>query len=259
MKRRVLITGGASGLGRALAEACVARGDHVLVGDLKPEAPEGAQAIALDVTSDADWDAAREWVLREWGGLDVLFNNAGVAAGGRIDKTSMAEWERVIDINLLGVVRGCRTFAPMMKKQKYGQIVNTASMAGLIHPPAMASYTATKAGVVAVSETLGHELAPFGVSVTAVCPTFFRTNLGDSFAGEDSLTDSIGKKLVERSPWSAERAAVQVLAGLEKKRDVLIFGPSALRAYYAKKFVRPLYNRIARQNALRMARKAGEL
>ena len=81
----------------------------------------------------------------------------------------------MIDINLLGVVRGCRTFVPMMKAQGSGHIVNTASLAGLVHPPAMASYTAVKAGVVALSETLSYELDPFGISVSAVCPGFFRT------------------------------------------------------------------------------------
>lgn len=257
--RRVLITGGASGLGRALAEAHVALGDRVLVADLNPDDVAGADAITLDVTSDAGWAAAQEWVEQHWGGLDLLYNNAGIAAGGRIDRTSMAEWNRVLDINLLGVVRGCRTFAPMMKAQRSGQIVNTASMAGLIHAPAMGSYNAAKAGVVALSETLGHELAPFGIAVSAVCPTFFRTNLGASFAGEDEITDKIGKRLLERSPWSAERAAAEVLKGVAKKRDVIIFGPQSRKVYLSKRLARPLYNREARKQAGIMAKKSGEL
>lgn len=260
MSKRVLITGGASGLGKALAEAHLARGDKVLVADLKIDgAPAGAEAITLDVTSEADWSAAREWVEANWGGLDYLYNNAGIASGGRIDVASMAEWDRVIEINLLSVVKGVRAFVSMFKAQKSGHIINTASMAGLLHAPAMAPYNATKAGVVAISETLGHELAPWGIAVTAVCPTFFRTNLATSFAGEDPITDKIGHHLLKTSTWSAEKVAKIVLAGVDKKRDVIITGPESRRVYYVKKFARPLYNRVARREAMTMAKKSGEL
>ena len=140
---RVLITGGASGLGLALATAMLARGDEVLVGDLAEErpdsVPEGAAYVRLNVRSQQDWDAALADVRERWGGLDLLVNNAGVATGGRIDVEAFADWERVIDINLLGVVRGCQTFVPLLKEQGSGRIVNVASLAGLVHGPAMSS------------------------------------------------------------------------------------------------------------------------
>ena len=110
---RILITGGASGLGLALAQAYLARGATVVVGDLAQDRPDSvpdhAAYLPLDVRSQQDWDAALAWVKETLGGLDLLFNNAGIATGGRIDVESMADWERVIDINLLGVVRGCQT------------------------------------------------------------------------------------------------------------------------------------------------------
>ena len=163
---RVLVTGGASGLGAALVARYAARGDQVLSADLETqqvvETPrvvetqrvvEPVETRRLDVRSEDDWEAARAWVEAEWGGLDLLVNNAGVAGGGRIDRCSIEDWQWILDVNLLGVVRGTRAFVPMMKAQGSGRIVNTASLAGLVHPPGMGSYNAVKAAVVAFSET----------------------------------------------------------------------------------------------------------
>lgn len=142
---RILITGGASGLGLALAQAYLARGATVVVGDLASDRPDSvpdqAAYLRLDVRSQQDWDAALAWVKETWGGLDLLFNNAGIATGGRIDVESMADWERVIDINLLGVVRGCQTFTPLLKEQGAGHIVNTASLAAWSTVPACPATT----------------------------------------------------------------------------------------------------------------------
>ncbi|MCW2819590.1 MAG: family NAD(P)-dependent oxidoreductase [Marmoricola sp.] len=173
--RRVLVTGGASGLGASLTRAFRERGDRVLVGDVAPV--EGGDSLHLDVRSDDDWAAARDWVEREWGGLDVLVNNAGVAGGGRLDVAGLEEWQWITEINLFGVVRGTRTFTPLFKQQHAGHIVNVASLAGLVHPAGMASYNAVKAGVVAFSETTAHELAEYDVRCSAVCPSYFRTGL----------------------------------------------------------------------------------
>ena len=166
---RVLVTGAASGLGEALTRAFRARGDEVLATDVAERSVSRRRQSAflnhrrLDITSDDDWAAARAWVEEHWGGLDVLVNNAGIAGGGRIDVAGIDEWQWIIEINLLGVVRGCRTFTPVFKRQRSGRIVNVASLAGLVHPAGMASYNAVKAGVVALTETLGHELAAYGV------------------------------------------------------------------------------------------------
>lgn len=103
-----------------------------------------------------------------------------MAAGGRIDVLTVEDWRWITEINLFGVVRGCRTFTPLFKRQGSGHIVNTASAAGLVHPPVMSSYNAVKAAVVALSETLTHELGPYGITTSVVCPTFFRTNLASS-------------------------------------------------------------------------------
>jgi NAD(P)-dependent dehydrogenase (short-subunit alcohol dehydrogenase family) len=236
VSKRVLVTGGASGLGAALVDEFRARGDRVLVTDLTDayDAPEGADYLHLDVTSDADWESARAWVEAEWGGLDVLVNNAGIAAGGRLDAVSFAEWERGIEINLYGVVRGCRAFVPMMKQQEGGHIVNTASMAGLVHPPAMAPYTAAKAGVVALSESLYFELSPWHIKVQAVCPSYFRTNLASSFSGEDPVAAFMIGNLVDKSPLGADDIAAVVIAGMETDEPLILTDEVGRSAYRDK-------------------------
>jgi len=254
--RRVLVTGGASGLGAAFVAAFLARGDRVVIADLQapvdPALVAGAESIRLDVTSDADWAAALAWVEERWGGLDVLVNNAGIAAGGRIDVIGIDEWQRVLDINLLGVVRGCRTFVPMMKAQGSGHIVNTASLAGLVHPPAMASYNAAKAGVVALSETLSYELDPFGILVSAVCPGFIRTPLASSISGSDAAANQVAGRLIEKSPYTAEQVATAVMKGIDEQSMVIVPDEAAQLAVWAKANDRPTYDQEQRSFAARI-------
>ena len=201
---RVLITGAASGLGAALTRALRARGDEVLATDLAADDVD----LALDVTSDEDWALAREQVLTQWGGLDLLVNNAGVAGGGRLDVATLEEWRWITEINLFGVVRGTRTFVPMFKEQRSGHIVNVASLAGLVHPAGMASYNAVKAAVVALTETTGHELAAYGVRASVVCPSYFRTNLLASMQGADTVAGRVSSRTSSsprRSPPTTSR------------------------------------------------------
>ncbi len=256
---RVLITGGASGLGLALAKIHLSRGDSVLVGDLADSRPDSVSADAaylrLDVRSQGDWDAALAWVKEEWGSLDLLYNNAGIATGGRIDVESMSDWERVIDINLLGVVRGCQTFTPLFKRQGSGRIVNTASLAGLVHGPGMSSYNAAKAGVVALSETLGFELGPFGIKVSVVCPAFFRTNLHTSFQGKDSDFEETGKRLITKAKAGPDEIAAIVVKGVDAGKRIILTDRLGKTAYLTKRFARPIYDRSATKGAERLAYK----
>ena len=254
--RRVLVTGAASGLGLALARGLAERGDRVLATDVatvRPETvPDGVDYVSLDVRLDADWTNVLDHVQSSWGGLDILVNNAGIATGGRIDVAAMEEWHRIVDVNLLGVVRGCRTFTPLFKEQGGGHLVNVASLAGLVHAPGMASYNAVKAAVVAISETLDHELAPHGIAVSVVCPAFFRTNLGASFAGSDTAMEAAGRRLLERSRRSAEDVAAVVIKGIDARRDVILTDPEGRIAWRMKRFVRPLYSRTMRRAGARL-------
>ena len=241
----MLVTGGASGLGAALATRYAARGDRVLVTDLAADAPvpAGAQYQRLDITSETDWAAALDRVQIEFGGLDVLVNNAGIAAGGRIELLDAAHWQRVLGVNVLGAVTGCRTFTPLFKQQGRGHIVNVASVAGLVHPPAMSSYDAGKAAVVALSESLRHELAPWGIDVSVVCPSFFRTNLAASLSGEDPLMDTLATRLISGAPLGAEEIAERVVRAVDARRFLVLPDRAARLAFWAKRLARPLYDR----------------
>lgn len=256
---RVLITGGASGLGLALVKEYLARGDDVLVGDLAATrpitVPDHAAYRRLDVRSVTDWDAARSWVAERWGGLDILCNNAGVATGGRIDVEALADWERVLDVNLLGVVRGCQAFTPMFKRQRSGHIVNIASLAGLVHGPGMSSYNSAKAGVVALSETLSFELAPFGICVSCVCPAFFRTNLHTSLAGTDTAVEESALRLITEAGTMPEQVAAVVVRGVAARRRLILTDRYGRVAYWTKRLVRPLHDAALARGAGRLARR----
>lgn len=242
---RVLVTGGASGLGEALAARYAAAGARVLIADLAEPAvlPPGAFYQRLDITSTADWAAAAQRVGVEFGGLDLLVNNAGIAAGGRIDHVDDEHWGRVLSVNVLGAVNGCRAFVPLFKRQRSGHIVNVASLAGLVHPAAMSSYSASKAAVVALSESLRYELRPWGIDVSVVCPSFFRSNLSSSLGGGDPLADQVATKLIDRAPRSADDIAALVVAAVARKRFLVLPDRQARLASWAKRLARPLYER----------------
>ncbi|UMG94053.1 SDR family NAD(P)-dependent oxidoreductase [Nocardioides sp. TF02-7] len=248
MPERVLVTGASAGLGAALADAYEARGAQVLRTDREPV--DGG--LRLDVTSDADWVAAREHVERTWGGLDVLVNNAGVAGGGRLDVAGIDEWRWITDINLFGAVRGTATFVPLLKRQRSGRIVNVASLAGLVHPAGMASYNAVKAAVVALTETTGHELAAHGITAHVVCPSYFRTGLMTRARGRDTALTTVMTQLVEQAPLGAEEIAAAVLDGLDRGDEVILPDPAARAAYDLKVGDRAAYDALLRDQARKL-------
>ncbi|MSW52963.1 MAG: SDR family oxidoreductase [Actinobacteria bacterium] len=264
----MLITGAASGLGLALATRYARAGRRVLLTDLDQGALDAAvETIAsgggagvrdrlatrvLDVRDDGDWAAARDWVQESWGGLDVLVNNAGVATGGRFELLPMEDWDWILQINLMGVVRGCRTFVPLMRAQGSGHLVNIASAAGLLNPPVMASYNVVKAGVVSLSETLRHELEPAGITTSVVCPTFFRTGLAGTFRTPDEAVRRTMEKLVTQSDVPADVIAERIQKGVEAGRFLILTDREGAVAWAVKRFVPPLFRREARKGAARL-------
>lgn len=237
--RHVLITGAASGLGLALAREFLALGDEVILTDVHAEAPPEVQALAgqwtyrkVDVTSGEDWME----VSAEIDELDVLVNNAGIAVGGPLETTSIESWQRIIDINLLGVVRGCKALAP--KLGRGGRLVITASAAGLVHAPQMGAYNATKAAAVALGETLDAELRHQGVSTSVICPQFFQSGLADSLSGEDEHSDEMARKLLARTRLTSETIARRSMRGIEARRVVITPDAFATASWYSKRFAR---------------------
>ncbi len=204
-----------------------------------------------------DWAAARERCAAEWGGLDVLVNNAGVATGGGFARTPIEDWDWIIDINLKGVIRGAATFVPLFAEQGQGHVVNVASLAGLINPPLMASYNVVKAGVVSLSETLRFELEPQGIATSVVCPSFFRTGLAASFRTPDPAVAQLMERLVTASDVPAERIAATIQEGVAAKRFLILTDRDGRVAYAVKRFLPPLFRRQVRRRGKRLLERVG--
>ena len=225
---RAVITGAGSGLGRALALDLAERGASLVVSDIDSSSADEtaalvrkqgtrAEVIPCNVTKrDAVFGLIEE-TERRLGGIDFLANNAGVAVGGPFDEISIEDWRWAVDINLWGVIYGCQAAVPKMKAQGHGYILNVASAAGLLSPPAMSAYNVTKAGVVSLSETLYAEYKGAGIRVTALCPTFFRTNIVSSGRGATTKKDDAQIiRWMERSKVQAPEVAK---AAIDAVRD----------------------------------------
>lgn len=229
-RRRVLITGAGSGLGLALAHRYARSGARVACVDMIGDRTEAAAtaltgtghlAHVADVGDDASMQALHDRIQSEWGGVDVLINNAGIASVGAMVNTTMEEWRQVLEIDLLGVVRGCRLFLPAMLAARSGQILNTASFAGLAGAPGMMTYGVAKAAVVALSEQLRAEVQRKGIRVGVICPAFFRTNLIDTAIGSDRGKAS-ALKLMDTSPDTLDGVADKVFAAAERGDFMII-------------------------------------
>ncbi|MCB9761623.1 MAG: SDR family oxidoreductase [Alphaproteobacteria bacterium] len=230
---RAVVTGAASGLGRAVALRLARDGARVALADINEAGlAETAEAVtaaggeplvqALDVRDDAAWAALADAVRARWGGVDLLVNNAGVADLGRVTDAPDAAWQRQFDINLMGVIRGCRAFVPMMTEAGGGHVANVASAAGFSQAPGMAPYNVAKAGVIAVSETLRAEVAPDGITVSVICPAFFRTNLVEnSGAGSEGQRKAV-QGLMDASTVTAEDVADDIVRAARSGRFMVI-------------------------------------
>jgi NAD(P)-dependent dehydrogenase (short-subunit alcohol dehydrogenase family) len=215
--RVAVITGGASGIGLALARRFAGEGMNVVVGDVEEPALKRAvdelraggaevEGVVTDVTDAEQMQALADAAAARFGGVDVFCNNAGVGGGGLSWEMPLSTWEWVLGVNLWGVIHGIRAFVPLLMQQDEGHIVNTASIAGLVAAPFMGPYNASKHAVVALSETLHHELAMMApqVKVSVLCPGWVNTNIADSSRNRpahlqgDSLEDGAGGELLRQ-------------------------------------------------------------
>ena len=264
--RRVLITGAGSGLGKSLAllfarngwrVACTDLNDGTAQQTLKDIQQGGGQGLAFaqDVGNDNAFDEVIAALRSQWGGLDVLINNAGVATAGTVAEAPLSQWRFAININLMGCVRGARAAAPVMMEQGGGHIVNIASFAGIANPPAMASYNVSKAGVISLSESLRFELAPFGIGVSVACPEFFKTNLmansqsqaPDGQSSNAPQMEKIVSRLMDRATVTADDVAADILDAVIKDRFLVITHPDARKRYHLKRIAPEMYFRKARK------------
>jgi len=190
--RTAFVTGGASGIGFALGAAFAQAGMKVMLADIETDALAEAvkslhefgpnvRGVACDVADPVSVERAAKATYQAFGNFHVVCNNAGVAAAGGIDNISLDNWRWVLDVNLMGVLHGVRTFLPHIRAHgEGGHIVNTASMAGMNSGLGFSPYVASKFAVVGMSEGLATRLKPFGIGVTVLCPGFVRTRIGES-------------------------------------------------------------------------------
>lgn len=249
----VVITGAGSGIGRETALLFAREGAHVVVADrdevsaketvtlILDQARAGGSPVAcpaaaypVDVSDAAAMAAFAERVLAEHGVPDVVINNAGIGMAGSFASTSLQDWQRVIDVNLWGVIHGCREFAaPMIARGEGGQIINLASAAAYLPSRALPAYSTTKAAVLMLSECLRAELAEHGIGVTAICPGLVHTNITSttSFVGADSEEQARRQKsshaLYARRNFTPDRAAREILRAARRNAAVATVTPEA--------------------------------
>lgn len=244
-----VVTGGGSGIGRATAKALAARGAEVVVADINYATAEqtvaqihatggDAAAYALDVGDVAALEVFAEYVKDRFGVPDVVLNNAGIFVGGPFLDIPLADIERIVDINLMAMIHGCRLFgAQMVERGTGGHLANIASLAAFTPGRLTAPYSLSKAAVLHFSECIRAEFAPHRIGVTAVCPGLIATRLAET-AQVSSVTEEqadIGKqatlKAMALAGMNPDKAARRILRGIERNRAVLPIRPEAWLSY----------------------------
>lgn len=258
--KTAIVTGGASGIGRALSENLARRGAAVVMADRNAgllgevtrsiaDAGYKAKAAEVDVT---DFAAIKKLVadtVTEYGRLDYIFNNAGVTVAADAQYYDVDDWREVIDINLYGVVNGVAAAYPIMARQGFGQIVNTASLAGLVPAPGEVPYSTSKYGVVGLSNALRIEGATHGVKVNVVCPGFIKTSIYENMR----VIELDREKMVAALPrmMSAEHCSQVILHGVERNKAIIMVTRGATIMWVLQRIspglVRWMMSRMARR------------
>jgi NAD(P)-dependent dehydrogenase (short-subunit alcohol dehydrogenase family) len=239
-----LVTGGASGIGRALATELAREGAIVVVLDRDAEGAARAarelggraEGLAVDVTDAAAFAAAAKDVRARHGRIDLLFNVAGVGLIGLAQDIELADWMKIIDVNLKGVVHGVAAVYPLMIEQRRGHIVNMASLSGLIPTPGLVPYSASKHAVVGLSLSLRAEARALGVRVTCACPGMVDTPMLANARFVKLDAGRVKKKLLFGAVAS-ERCAKDVLRAVRRDRALAPIGGSARVALWLWRFV----------------------
>jgi NAD(P)-dependent dehydrogenase (short-subunit alcohol dehydrogenase family) len=263
------VTGGASGIGAALAAKLADGGAEVWIADRQLDAGQElaqrlngggakAHAIELDVRDYPAFEQAAADAVRQSGRIDFLFNNAGIGIGGEIDSYTLDDWNDVFDVNLRGVVHGIQAVYPIMIRQRSGHIVNTASMAGLVAAPGSASYTATKHAVVAISKVLRVEGARHGVHVSVLCPGAIRTPIltfgkYGRMTNPDLGDDQLLKFWEPFRPMAPERFAERALRAV-LRGDAIIVVPAWWKALWYLDRLSPVLSMWASRFTLKRLR-----
>lgn len=232
-----IVTGAASGMGKELVRQLAAGGATVIATDINGKGldetiasfgglPGSIRGEVLDVADAVRFRQLIENTARDQGGLDYVFNNAGIAIYGESLEMTRAQWEKIVNINLWGVINGTTAAYEVMAKQGHGHIVNTASAAGLAPVPMLAAYAMTKHAVVGLSTSMRAEAADHGVQINVVCPGVVSTGIFDATISLGFDVSALRKRLPV-GEVSAEAAVQRILKGVERNEGVIIFPASA--------------------------------
>jgi len=238
------VTGGASGIGLAMATCFAEEGMKVVLADVEMDALEKAErdlrdagaevlSVACDVADKPSFEAAAERAIETFGKVHVACNNAGVSPMSSLTESSDDDWKWTLGVNLMGVVHGIQILVPKIKQHgEGGHVVNTSSIAGLLALPSLGIYTATKYAVVGISETLRAELEPDGIGVSVICPSFVKTRLfesdrnrPDQFGGRGQGLEMMKGLLAGGSEPSA--IGLAVVKGIKDNRAYILPHPEA--------------------------------
>lgn len=207
-EKRVLITGGTSGIGKEIAKYFASQGAHVAIFGTSSEKAESAvkeitsscvdtnQKILCDIVNVAESapvEKSISKILEQWGGIDILINNAGITRDGLLVRMSEEDWDKVIEVNLKSVYNTCRVVAKAMMKARQGKIINITSVIGLTGNAGQVNYAASKSGMIGFTKSLAKELASRGVCVNCIAPGFIQTPMTDSL--NDKLKEAILGKI----------------------------------------------------------------
>ena len=266
-RKHAVVTGAASGLGRDISIALARKGFRVLVADVDTkeaavtlkmveQAGGSGEIYPCDVTRVEEVQKMADHVFGYWGGLDLLVNNAGVAAAGLVGDMPIEDWQWLMNINLWGMVYGCHAFIPKMKQARRGHIVNVASAAGIVSLPEMACYNVSKAAVISLTETLRGELATHDIGVSVVCPTFFNTNLLRDMRYCDEFQCAFAHAAFDNAKMTSEDIAALVVKAYEKNRLYVVPQASAKMQWFFKRLSpASYYENFARLNRSDMFRR----
>ncbi|MEU9011984.1 SDR family oxidoreductase [Streptomyces sp. NPDC048479] len=261
----VLVTGAASGIGRATAFAFAEAGARIVAVDRDAEGAARTAEMSrligspqtwgetVDVSDEQAMEKLAERVATEYGVVDVLVNNAGIGLSGSFLQTSAEDWKKVLDVNLWGVIHGCRLFGRQMAERgQGGHIVNTASAAAYLPSKTLPAYSTSKAAVLMLSECLRAELAGQGIGVSAICPGFVNTNITSTarFAGVDAAEEKRRQKKTARlyglRNYPPEKVADAILRAVVKNQAVVPVTPEARGALFISRFTPRTLRAIAR-------------
>lgn len=261
-----LLTGAGSGLGRGMAELLGQYGATVIVTDLDAASAQqvaecivaqGGEAVSfgLDVRQAEAFEQLVIDVVAKYQSLDYLFNNAGVGISGETQRLTLAQWQKVLAVNLHGVVNGVAVAYPIMVEQGFGHIVNTASLAGLAPFPTAVPYAATKTAVVGLSRSLRIEAAEFGVKVSAICPGFVDTQIYQNadLVGIrlDALLQTIPFKIIP-----TDQAVRTILRGVARNQTLIVFPFYARLLWFLVRYCYPLVSWIGRDTFRKFIKKS---